>query len=277
MTDQEIKDLFARVLDEAEPPLPEAGEVVAAGRTARRRRALGVSATALAMVLLAGAGTAGAAGLLSGERSVPPQRGIAHEHTPHPTPNVTHFLPSGRPRTAGPDLSARASELLDALTRSVPPGYAVPKADLVRHGNLTYQVRGYTGPAGPATGDWVIEAHTDVYRDGRAGSLWVVWTNSQRYPPGGSPCAASIPLRHHETPARCSVTAVGGIQVRLDEQRLPDGTTARYATVFGSGHAVTLSADQRGAYPGRAPLPAPALSDADLARLVTGPGFAGGD
>lgn len=276
MTDYEIKDLFERVLDAPEPPLPAASRAINAGRTARRRRALGLSATALAVVLLAGAG---AAGLLSGDPSVPPQRGIARGYTPHPTPNVTHFLPSGRPQTAGPDLVTRASQLLDQLTRSVPPGYTVPKADLVRDGSYSYEVRGYTGPAGraPATGGWVIEAHTDIYRAGRAGSLWVDWTNNRRYPPTRSACDVSIPLRHTETAAQCSVTSLDGILVRLDEQHLPDGTTVRYATAFGSDHAVTVSADQRGAYPGRGPLPAPPLSDADLARLVTGPGFAAGN
>jgi hypothetical protein len=279
MSEHELTDLFERVLDTTEPPLPEAGQVIAAGRAARRRRALGASATALAVVLLAAAGTAGATGLLSGERSVPPQRGVARGYTPHPTPNVTHFLPSGRPHAGGPDLPARAAQLLDTLTHAVPPGYTVPTTDLVRYGGLGYEVRGYTAPAGhpKADGSWRIDAHTDVYRDGRAGSLWVTWTNGVRHPAAGSVCDATVPLRHTGTATRCSVTSVRGVAVRLDEQDLPDGSTVRYATAFGAGHWVTVSADQRGAAPGKAALPAPPLSGTDLARLVTGPSLGTGD
>jgi hypothetical protein len=278
MSDHEVTDLFERVLDTPEPPLPEVGQVMSAGRAARRRRRVGASATALAAVLLA-AGTAGATGLLSGETSVPPQRGVARGHTPHPTPNVTHFLPSGRPDPAGPDLPARAAQLLDALTHAVPAGYTVPKTDLVRYGGFGYEVRGYTAPAGHprADGSWRIDAHTDVYRDGRAGSLWVTWTNGVRYPPAGSGCDATIPLRHTDTATRCSMRSVRGVAVRLDEQDLPDGSTVRYATAFGAGHWVTVSADQRGESPGKAALPAPPLSGTDLARLVTGPILGTGD
>ncbi|BCJ30678.1 hypothetical protein AB0I55_14895 [Actinocatenispora sera] len=279
MTDHEVTDLFQRALDTPEPPLPDVSRVLTAGRAARRRRTVGASATALAAVLLAAAGTAGATGLLSAEPSVPPQRGIARGYTPHPTPNVTHFLPSRRPNTAGPDLLSRAAQLLDTLTHAVPPGYTVPKTDLVRYGGFGYEVRGYTAPAGPARADgrWRIDAHTDIYRDGRAGSLWVTWTNGVRYPPAGSACDATIPLRHTGTATRCSMTSVRGVAVRLDVQDLPDGSTVRYATAFDAGHWVTVSADQQGVHPGKAPLPAPPMSGTDLARLVTGPSLVSGD
>jgi hypothetical protein len=264
MSDYEVKDLFERVLDTPEPPLPEVARIVAAGRATRRRRALQVSGAALTVLLLTGAG---AAHLLSRDPGTPPQHGVARATSPHPTPNVTRFLPSRSPATDGLDRTARAKVLLADLLHAVPAGYTAPRSDLVRNGGQGYQVRGYQiDPAGPDHRS--IYAHTDVYRNGMAGSLRLTLVVDPDYsPPPARLCAAPIPGQHSGQ-TRCSVTLVHGVAVRTDDRELSDGTVIFSATVFRTGYSLTLSAGQHGVYPGRGPLPAPPLSKAQLATFL---------
>ncbi|WP_238006449.1 hypothetical protein KZZ52_16045 [Dactylosporangium sp. AC04546] len=270
MHDNDVRDLFARVVDEAGPLPVSREEMVAAGRRARNhRRRWWVGGVALAAVAAVAAtiqvvpvpgapvavgasGTSGAP-LTSGARSP----GVAKS-------------PTGRPVSKIPEAQQqRANQMLAALIAAIPAGYTTPAAGNPRTRSARVEGWQQTG--------WLYLVSTEVYRDGKVGAVRVSSFTDYGPPGTNDPCAAA--LQAAGSYDGCTVlTAVTGTPVAVS-WRGGSGKAPRVvrATWVADDRAVSVEQLPQGTsgQPGGGMLDQPVFTDQELADLAGSPDFRG--
>jgi len=238
-----MKNTFREILEDSGPPMTDRESVIGTAKRAlyRRRVAQATGGTVLAVALavsvpfLFGGGTGGPA--TGGQQVAAPSTG---QPSPSPSPSCP---PSGPPRGApsgppngappsAPDAKAppcppgsssgesdHARQMLATLIAAVPPGYTTPDKDTVpdekREGGKI-QVKGTQTvkdmPPGSKQTHYV--ASTEVYRDGKGGSISVDVTVGTGPAPTGDLCAAEI-LQQGQSAGCRVIHASNGAAVRL--------------------------------------------------------------
>jgi hypothetical protein len=248
MTD--VREIFDRILDAPAPPLTSSGDAIAAGARARRRRH-GVQAVAVAVA----AAMALAAPNLANPSTSPQHPDGAGAGTPtaspEPEPHRSMRLMSG------------------TLVAAIPPALRT------------------SGGAASEAGDGVVGAFTDIHVNGEGGQLLAYRLSRPEPAPTGDLCTIRPdPRLLSWTEIDCRTLVVNGVPVRLGTSAEPvpsrDGkpitTTLRHASRYTEGWIVIVAerryvnnyVDTEHPTP---MLTAPALTDEQLARLATNPGF----
>jgi hypothetical protein len=225
MSEETLRDLFDRVLETPGPPGVDREQMVARARRAlvqrRVMRTAGVGAACAAVVALA-FGAVSARGDAIGVATAPPP--------PPPTPVVTPSVTDSATPEDG------AQRLLRALNGLVPVQFSRPDQALFTDAaGQQYQL--FASQAVPSGPDAMVNASTEVFRDGKQASLSVTII------PGSAPadlCAAAI--RHQGAEAGCHVvTADNGAPIRVAWRDISGYGRIWYATRFYGSWSVTVS------------------------------------
>jgi hypothetical protein len=287
MTDNQVKELFRRVLDEPGPPVATSGEVLGgARRTARRRRTGAVVAcSALAVVAVVGA----AVGVPALAGGLTPVGGTAAGDSGTVTSPAPTSSGSSRPGASTPpgDVAhestpttnqGKADRMLTALLAAVPAGYTTPTTGTVSDANgQRYEVRGTQVLRASETGEnngqgWHLNASTDVYRGDQAGAVAVTITDHSQPVPDGDICALSI--QHQGSGEQsCQTVMVGDTRVRVSVRDLGQAGQIWYATVFRDGWTTQVQEGHHGMRPGSAMLTTLPYTPRQLAQLAMSRAF----
>jgi hypothetical protein len=238
----DVRDIFDRILDTPAPPLVSAAEAIASGRRARHRR---IRTVALAGTAALTALAVGIPGIVA--RQGAPARLVA---TPDPAQAIDRM----------------STVLMGALPHS---------------GVMTFGQR-----AGEADNDSVAVS-TNIYIGGKGGQLVAFSGVTPQGTPPNDLCTIPPDSRLlPPTEITCKTIVLNGFRVRLgtSTKEVPargGGTamvTIRHATRYADGRVyiveeVPMVNDYMEINPPVPMLTNPALSDAQLERLVTSPGF----
>lgn len=290
MTDNQVKDLFQRVLADPGPPLAGSHQVLGAARRTARRRRTGAAVACSALAAVAVAGAAVAVPVLTGAFNPAADHPVGGG-TVQPGPPVASASPSpsGSPspsRPAGPTGSpsvpagrqGEADMMLVALLHAVPAGYTTPTTDTVRDaGGTNYQVRGTQVLPASMTGEnngegWHLSAGTDVYQGDQAGSVGVTVTDNSQPVLDGNVC--DVKIQHQGSGEQsCQTIMVSGLRVRVSVRDLGAAGKIWYATVFRDHWTTQVQEGQNGLRPGSAMLATLPYSPRQLAQLAMDPAF----
>jgi hypothetical protein len=272
MHDNDVRDLFARMVGEAGPLPVSREEMVAAGRRARnRRRRWWAGGVALAAVAAVAASTQvvpapGASGTVSAPGTSSARGTSSAPGTSSARGPGVARSPSGRPVSIPEAQQQRANQMLDALIAAIPAGYTTPAP-----GNphtRSARVKGWQ-----QTG-WLYLISTEVYRDGKVGMVHVSSFTDYGPPGTNDPCAAAYQAAgSHDG---CTVlTATTGTPVAVS-WRGGSGKVPREvrATWVADDRAVSVQQVPGGQTGGRM-LDQPVFTDQELADLAVSPDFRG--
>ena len=280
MHDNDVRDLFARVVGEAGPLPVSREEMVAAGRRARNhRRRWWAGGVALAAVAAVAATTQvvpvpGASGTVSAPGTTGTPGNVSAPGTVSArSPGVTKS-PTGRAVSTIPEAQQqRANQMLAALIAAIPAGYTTPAPGATpaagRPLTRYAQVEGWQ-----QTG-WLYLVGTEVYRDGKAGMVRVDSYTDYGPPGTNDPCAAAYQAAGSYD--GCTVlTAVTGTPVAVS-WRGGSGTVPREvrATWVADDRAVSVEQGPGAQQPGFGMLTQPVFTDQELADLAVLPDFRG--
>jgi hypothetical protein len=227
MSEETLRDLFDRVLETPGPPGVEREQMVARARRAlvRRRavRSAGVGVACVAVVALAFAVTSPIRGAAVGVGDDGPP-------TSPPASTWTLVVPPTSPAIED------AQALLAALNGLVPVQFSRPDQAIYTDGTgQQYQM--FATQVNPASGEILLEATTEVFRDGKQASV------SVDIEPGTAPadlCAARI--RHQGIEAGCRVlVANNGASIRVAWREVKNVGRIWYATRFYGQRSVTVA------------------------------------
>ncbi|HTJ33042.1 MAG TPA: hypothetical protein VL738_07410 [Dactylosporangium sp.] len=274
MHDNDVRDLFARVVDKAGPLPASREEMVAAGRRARNHRrrwwAGGVALVAVAavaattqVVLVPGASDTVSA---PGTPSAP---GTSSARSPGVAKS-----PTGRPVSKIPEAQQqRADQMLAALIAAIPAGYTTPAPGATPAAGRPL-IR-YAFVQGWQQTGWRYTISTEVYRDGKAGMVRVHSFTDYGPPGTNDPCAAAYQAAGSYD--GCTVlTATTGTPVAVS-WRGGSGKVPRevQATWVADDRAVSVEQGPGPQQPGFGMLTQPVFTDQELADLAVLPDFRG--
>ncbi|GAA0709006.1 hypothetical protein Drose_21570 [Dactylosporangium roseum] len=286
MTEDELRAVFRATVTTTVPPPPMASSAaLTAGRRARRRRHItwlgagtGTAAVLTAGALALGNLTGGGAPL---EVGAPAPAGSPPALTTAPVPEKSGWgtYPSGSPMTdatayEGPEHD-RAIRLLDELLKIVPAGFDAPAGPaLGTHGQPARTAQASLISEQGAPHRWQYLASAAVARDGKTGRV-AVEVHPVTSGNTGEGCALTQYI-WGVSGGRCHDVMVGPVKVGVTAAPT-DSSSLQWAafrqangTVVFLGQSASLGFWPEGEL---APLPAPPLTEQQLAELAVDPRF----